>query len=163
MQQKTAWITGIILVVIAIFVLYYFSAKAPVDATTAPGGDTSAVSSTTDSGSNAGNVAAPTGTVGRKPVVTVTGFASVTNNTAVVVGTVIPEGSQTTYWFQYGPTLDLGSSTEENMVPAGQATVGAAAYIKGLKPSTQYYFRVAAKNAAGIVYSGPYNFITNAK
>lgn len=163
MQQKTVWITGIILVVIAVIVLFYFSSKAPVAASTPGTGDTAATSTTADTSSATGDTTAPAGTVGMKAVVTVTGFASVTSNTAVVVGTVIPEGSKTTYWFQYGPTLNLGSSTEENMVPAGTATVGAAAYIKGLLPSTQYYFRIAAKNAAGIVYSGPYNFITNAK
>ncbi len=163
MQQKNAWIIGIILVVIAVIVLFYFSAKAPVETSTSGTGDTTATSTTSELGTNTVDTTAPAGTAGKKPVVTVTGFASVTNNTAIVVGTVIPEGSKTTYWFQYGPTLNFGSSTEENMVPAGTATVGAAAYIKGLLPSTQYYFRIAAKNAAGIVYSGPYNFITNAK
>lgn len=100
---------------------------------------------------------------GARPVVETTGFASVSSTTAVVVGTVNPRGAATTYWFEYGPTTNFGQVAETTAVGAGSRVAGAAAYITGLKPNTQYYFRVGAQNAHGRVYGAVYSFITAAK
>jgi len=131
----------------------------------------SAANSPAPAGTNAAGTPAGTNTTGAsgnvgtqsKPVVATTGFASVSSTTAVVVGTVNPQGSQTTYWFEYGPTLSLGSRVDTTMASASFQEVGASGYLTNLKPNTTYYFRLGATNAYGTVYGSPYNFITLAK
>jgi phosphodiesterase/alkaline phosphatase D-like protein len=78
-----------------------------------------------------------------------------------VLGTVNPKGVKTTYWFEYGPSISFGSSTGVVTVAAGSEAVSATANLTGLKPSTSYYFRIGAKNAYGVSYSGLYSFITS--
>lgn len=117
---------------------------------------------TTGSTVTSGSTNAGTGTPG-KPVVTTTGFASVKTTSAIVVGTVIPEGAETSYWFEYGPTPSLGTQVTPVTVPAGYQHLGAATLLSNLKPGTQYYFRIGAKNAYGTVFGGPYSLITPAR
>ncbi len=97
---------------------------------------------------------------GGKPIVTTAGFASVSSTTAVVVGTVIPNGAATTYWFEYGPDMKYGSIADAVSAAPSYKEIGAAAYITGLKPNTEYYFRIGAKNAYGTTYGGQYKLIT---
>jgi len=152
MQKNYAlWIVGAIVVIGIGYVL--MQGGTPSAGTPAPG-----VTDTT-----AGGATETTPRSGAKPIVTTIGFASVSTTTAVVVGTVIPGGVQTTYWFEYGPTPSLGFKEETESASASWKQLGAAAYITGLKPGTQYYFRLGAKNAYGTVYGAPYNFITEAK
>lgn len=158
-NQSGIWIGGGVILVAAVILLFVFSSPAPTPANTTANGGSATSTQTNTPSQNTGS----TGSVGIKPVVVTTGFASVTSTTAVVVGTVVPESSETTYWFQYGTTLDFGSATETKVVAPGTVAIGAAAYITGLTPNTQYYFRIAAKNSAGIIYSGPYRLLTNAK
>lgn len=96
----------------------------------------------------------------KKPEATTIGFASVSPTTAMVVGTVVSNGSDTLYWFEYGTSLDFGSATPVKTVAASASTEGVAAYLTGLAPNTQYYFRLATKNEGGFTYGGPYSFVT---
>jgi hypothetical protein len=151
-RNYVLWIVGAIIVVgIGYVLLMQGPAAAPTTTDTTP---------VTDTGDTGGTTV---GTTAGKPVVTTTEFASVSSTTAVVVGTVIPNGAETTYWFEYGPTLSFGLAANVIHVSASYKVLGAAAYITGLKPSSTYYFRIGAKNAYGTVYGGPYNFITAAK
>lgn len=154
MKQQTAWIWGLIIVIIAGILLYNFYTPS----TPSPATDTTATSTDTSGGTNNGTTAM----TGAKPVVNTTGFASVSSTTAVVVGTVIPNGAATTYWFEYGTTMNYGSSVDAMSAPASYKELGAAGYLTGLEPSTEYYFRIGARNAYGTTYSGQYKFITKA-
>lgn len=150
-KNYTLWIVGAIAVIVVGFML--FNQSPTLTPTTSDATDTIDTDGTQSTGTkNAG-----------MPVVVTTGFASVSSTTAVVVGTVNPKGAQTTYWFEYGPTLSLGFSVNATVIPAGRTDLGAAAYIIGLTPNTTYYFRLGAKNAYGTVYGSSYNFITAAK
>lgn len=142
------WIVVVIIIVVG-FMLSMNGSTSTY--TTAPG--------TTDT-SNSGNSSAGSSA---KPVVVTIGFASVSSTTAMFVGTVVPEGAPTTYWFEYGPTPALGLMLNNVVVGTGYDRLGAAGYISGLKPATTYYFRLGAKNANGTVYGAPYSFITAAK
>jgi len=151
-QNYLLWI-GLALLVIVVVLVVFMRTPGPA----ATGSDITATTGTDNTGTNGTPGAAS------KPIVSTTGFASVSTTTAVVVGTIIPEGVQTTYWFEYGATPAFGSSAHVETVATGWKPVGAAAYITGLKPATQYYFRLGAKNAYGTVYGSPYSFITATK
>src|SRR5688572_8033521 len=80
--------------------------------------------------------AAPTATTG--------GSASITDDGAVLAGTVNPGGEATAYTFEYGTTLSFGSITEIVFLEAGAGDVPAGAPVAGLSPNTTYFFRLVA-------------------
>jgi hypothetical protein len=83
----------------------------------------------------------------------VTGAATdITSSSAVLNGTVVAYGLQTTYVFEYGPTTAYGSK-----VPVGAPGVGGVSFssravrrhIDGLQSGTTYHYRLVATNSAG--------------
>lgn len=92
-NQSGIWIGGGVILVAAVILLFVFSSPAPTPANTTANGGSATSTQTNTPSQNTGS----TGSVGIKPVVVTTGFASVTSTTAVVVGTVVPESSETTY------------------------------------------------------------------
>jgi ADP-ribose pyrophosphatase YjhB (NUDIX family)/phosphodiesterase/alkaline phosphatase D-like protein len=111
----------------------------------------------------------PTSTLSPTPVVTQPRFPIVQTNstyapyisTVVVNGTVNPNGAATTYWYEYGQISGLGSKTSNYLIGSGYATLYTPAYITGLAPNTNYYFRLSAQNAFGTVNGATYSFKTN--
>lgn len=150
-KNPVFWIVGAVVIIIIGFMLFR---QSPVPSGTS-------TTDTTDTTNTNGTKNATTG--GSRPTVTATAFASVSSTTAVVVGTVTPRGAQTTYWFEYGQTASYGFYVNKATIDASVEPTGVAAYIGGLKPGTSYYFRLGAKNAYGVVYDGPYSFITETK
>jgi hypothetical protein len=93
------------------------------------------------------------------PTVTTGGAASVAQQTARLVGTVDPNGAQTTYQFQYGTTTAYGLATAENSVTGdGRRTV--TMDIAGLAPATTYHYRLIARNVHGLVKGADRTFKT---
>jgi hypothetical protein len=72
---------------------------------------------------------------------------------ALLKGTVNPGGQTTTYYFEYGtqPSFAGASRTSSTPVGSGNGEEAARAAISGLSPSTTYYYRLVAGNAAGTV------------
>ena len=85
---------------------------------------------------------------------------SPSDTTAVVKGTVAPNGSFTSYWYEYGATPDLGSKTTNQTVGSGFIAIQAPAYITGLVKNTTYYFKLVAENQYGKVSGSQYSFRT---
>ncbi len=83
------------------------------------------------------------------PVVVTSATVAPTNSTAVVTGTVNPNGALTTYWYEYGLTASLGARTASQTVGSGFAGIAAPGYITGLSKSTTYFFRLVAQNSEG--------------
>ena len=75
------------------------------------------------------------------------GFTSATFS-----GGVYPNGLDTTYYWQYGPTTSYGSQTSSVDLGAGQAPVFAPATVSGLTPDTTYHYRLVAENPSGTTY-----------
>jgi hypothetical protein len=73
----------------------------------------------------------------------------VTYGSAILLGSVGPHGSNTSYYFQYGPTRAYGAQTGLADAPAGVVTVHAAIPVTGLQPLTRYHYRLIAVNAGG--------------
>ncbi|HEV7771388.1 MAG TPA: hypothetical protein VGO66_12130 [Solirubrobacterales bacterium] len=81
---------------------------------------------------------------------------------ALLKGTVDPEGLATTYRFEYSSAPSFAAPTSTLVFPAGQGTDPrpARAAISGLAPSTTYHYRLAAANSSGTTTSLPASFTT---
>lgn len=64
-------------------------------------------------------------------------------------GTVNPNSTATTYWFEYGTTSAYGSRTAAVSAGSGSTPSEVSADVSGLRPDTQYLFRLVAENAFG--------------
>lgn len=73
----------------------------------------------------------------------------VTDTTAVLRGTVDPEGAGTTYYFQWGPTTDYGETVAAQRLGRRAPNTVVRGRITGLVPGTVYHYRVVAANALG--------------
>lgn len=73
----------------------------------------------------------------------------ITRSSATLRGVVDPNGSDTTYWFEYGPTSELGSLTSFRSAGGGNSAQNVSAAVSNLAPMTRYFFRVNAQNRFG--------------
>ena len=80
---------------------------------------------------------------------TAVGWTSATLN-----ATVNPEGSETSYQFEYGTSKEYGSSAPASPegIGSGSEDVALTEAIGGLEPATTYHFRVKATNSEGTTY-----------
>jgi hypothetical protein len=83
----------------------------------------------------------------KKPAVTTRGAANITQTTVTLTGTVTPNGAQTTYFFQYGPTTLYGLTTPPTIATKKTAV---AVPVAGLAPFTTYHYRLVARNRRGL-------------
>ncbi|HEY4824002.1 MAG TPA: fibronectin type III domain-containing protein [Solirubrobacteraceae bacterium] len=77
------------------------------------------------------------------------GAREVSYGSAVLTGSVNPNGSNTSYYFQYGLTKAYGSQTAIADAGAGTKAVSVRLPISGLQPITVYHYRLVAVNSAG--------------
>lgn len=87
--------------------------------------------------------------------------AVISNSAALVSGKITPNGAQTSYWFDYGPTTAILNHTNKQDIGAGYTPITAPADITGLRSNTQYYFRLNAQNSVGITRGEVRSFTTN--
>jgi len=85
------------------------------------------------------------------PTVTTGAAESVTTNSAVVGGTVNPNGAATTYHVEYGTTAAYGLATGNQDAGAGTDPVAVKVTLTKLTQDTTYHYRLVATNAAGTV------------
>jgi hypothetical protein len=94
----------------------------------------------------------------------VTGAASdITQTDARVTGAVDPEGLETSYYYQYGPTTEYGQVTPAlpgTGVGSGSSPVSAPAFIQPLTPGETYHYRLVASNEDGTSYGQDQVLIT---
>lgn len=84
-----------------------------------------------------------------KPTVTTGTASSVLTTSAILAGTVDPNGSDTHYRFEYGTTSSYGKSTVSQDAGSVAGATQVTATVTGLKPNTAYLFRLVATNGAG--------------
>jgi hypothetical protein len=84
------------------------------------------------------------------PSATTGAASSVTQSSATVSGTVDPQGTATTYRFEYGTSSSYGLQTAEVDAGSGTGAVDASANLTGLTSDTTYHYRLVATNAAGV-------------
>jgi phosphodiesterase/alkaline phosphatase D-like protein len=98
------------------------------------------------------------------PAVVTTPASSVTSSSASMNGSVNPNGSSATGWFEWGTssTLSTFTSTTAQSVGSGTTAVSFSANLTGLAPNTAYYYRAAGQNGAGTQKDAILSFTTTA-
>ena len=84
----------------------------------------------------------------------------ISRNSALLNGSVNPNGGVATSWFEYGPTVSLGLRTVSQPVGSVIGYVNISNTLTGLVPSTTYYFRAVVQNSYGTSYGEILNFRT---
>jgi hypothetical protein len=95
-----------------------------------------------------------------RPGVSTGAAESVSYGTATLAGSIDPHGSDTSYYFQYGPTRAYGAQTAIADAGAGTSAVRVTVPVGGLQPLTTYHFRLVAVNATGAATGGDRAFTT---
>ncbi len=87
-----------------------------------------------------------------------TGSATPTGpHDATISGAVNPEGSATTYHFDYGTSTEYGSrlpSPASAVSPTDSSSHTLSLSLSGLQDNTTYHYRLVATNAAGVTIDG---------
>jgi hypothetical protein len=103
---------------------------------------------------------APATADARAPTVATGGVANVTSNSALLKGTVNPQGKETAYYFQVGTTKAYGYSTPAVNVGAGTSTLSVAEAAGGFAGFTTYHYRIVAVSAGGTSVGSDQSFTT---
>jgi hypothetical protein len=78
------------------------------------------------------------------PILEGESFSNVGSTSATLQAQVNPEGTPSTYYFEYGTSTAYGSLTPVSSL--GSSTGGVQATLEGLQPDTVYHFRVVTTN-----------------
>lgn len=148
-------IIGILVVIILAAGGFYF-----LSTNSSPAG-TAATSTPVTGGTDTTGTPTDTTTSATAPSPITDATVAPTNSTAVVTGKITPNGGQTTYWYEYGVSENLGQETATENLGSGFSSITAPGYITGLKTNTKYYFRLSAQNSYGTVHGATYSFSTN--
>lgn len=101
-----------------------------------------------------GNPSGATAAPGTAPAATTGAASDVGSLSAKLSGVVNPNGSATSYTFQYGTGASYGSETTHGSAGAGTTAANVSATLTGLAPGTTYHYRLTATNASGQTTSG---------
>lgn len=93
------------------------------------------------------------------PVAATHAATDVAQTSAVLHGTLQPNGAATTYRFDYGEGAYTWQ-TPDVVVPASTEQRHVSATVSGLKPDTTYHFRLSASNDEGAVQGGDLTLTT---
>jgi len=97
------------------------------------------------------------------PTVTTDPATSVTSNSASLNGKVNPNGSITTYYFEYGTDASYGLTTETVSAGSGTSVMSVNINIADLNPYETYHYRIRATNNFGTSYGTDRMFYTENK
>ncbi len=87
----------------------------------------------------------------------ITGLASgVTETSATLAGTVLPNLDFTRYRFEYGPTTAYGASSAPGETDGQPASLPVSSTLAGLRPGTLYHYRLVAESPRPLPLGGLY-------
>jgi hypothetical protein len=94
------------------------------------------------------------------PAVTTGSATSVGQSSAVLNGTVNPNGAKTYYKFNWGVTTAYGSSSKSVSAGSGSKVVDVRTTASGLLPGQTYHYQIVALSSAGMVLGADRTFHT---
>ena len=89
-----------------------------------------------------GALIAPASALAAAPTVTTGGVALITQNSAKLKGTIDPNGTATTYIFQYGTTKLYGLQSAPVAAGDGNKPKKVSVVVSSLAPATRYHYRL---------------------
>ena len=101
--------------------------------------------------------------IGLRPVATTTAASNVTTNTAVLNGSVAPNGNTITATFRWGTQANGPYTRTVNAAPlvsTGNATRPISATLTGLTPNTTYYYQAIITSNFGVTNGAQVSFTT---
>jgi hypothetical protein len=97
-------------------------------------------------------ISAPAAVAATAPTVVTGPVTAIGPTTATVSGSVNPNGSATTYHFEYGTSTTYGSGTTPASAGSGTTAVAVSGSFTGLKPGTTYHYRLDATNGVATTH-----------
>ena len=94
------------------------------------------------------------------PTVATGTHTHVTDTSAALHGTINPNGSATTYYFQWGLTTAYGLQSDAHSAGHGAQPVSVSTTASDLIPGTTYHYRLLATNGAGTTVGADHAFTT---
>src|SRR5262245_23639100 len=94
-------------------------------------------------------VSAQAGSAATAPTVSTSAATSVSSSAATLNGSINPNGSSTTWYFEYGTTTSYGTKTSAQNAGSGTTTLPVSASITGLQANRTYHFRLVASSEGG--------------
>ena len=94
----------------------------------------------------------------RAPDVTTEPPSEIFSDRAFLSGTVNPNGSPTTAFFEYGTTTGYGNATLSTSAGSGTSFSSFTEWTLGLQCDQQYHFRAVGRNVVGTSYGGDRTF-----
>jgi hypothetical protein len=83
------------------------------------------------------------------PIVITQAATSISATSAIVSGSVNPNGFSTTYSFEWGTSTNYGNTTTTTSAGAGMSAITVSASLSGLSGGTLYHYRLNATNSIG--------------
>ncbi|MFH0888351.1 MAG: hypothetical protein V1871_04005 [Planctomycetota bacterium] len=120
------------------------------------------VVATNSGGTTNGNNLSFTTTALPPPTCATNAADNTTTNSARLNGTINPNGTATTAYFNYGLTTSYTITTTSQAIGSGTSDVAISATAGSLTASTQYNFRVVGVNASGTTSGNNLTFTTTA-
>ena len=104
-----------------------------------------------DGSSSAGSAQGADGifTTAATPGATTQAASGLSATAATLNGSVLPNGQQTSYSFQYGTTTSYGSSTPTSAAGSGTSAIPVSAAVSGLQAGQTYHYRLVATSSVG--------------
>ena len=93
------------------------------------------------------------------PSVATLDVGEVTNSTAVLPGSALPNGPATVF-FQYGPSTAYGSATPGQEI-AGTNAIAIESLLSGLASETEYHYRIGLSTGGGTIFGADKTFTTS--
>jgi hypothetical protein len=96
------------------------------------------------------------------PTVATNVASALTQTSAMLAGTVNPNGANTTVYFDYGLTTSYSNTATSGAIGSGVASLLRFHNVTGLSCATTYQFRARAQNGTGTTNGGNQTFTTSA-
>jgi hypothetical protein len=103
---------------------------------------------------------ASTAVAASSPSVKTGSATSVKETSAVLNGSINPNGATTKYWFEWGLSSSYGSTTAVHTLKAGIKAVSVHLTANGLSPDVTYHYRLFAQNGSGTASGSDRTFKT---